>query len=56
LILFPIPILNVSQYDSMLGSSFPSIYQVKIGSSNAVEPFLKKFRKSYDNYRVFQDT
>jgi len=52
----PIPTLNVFQYDSMLGSSSPSIYRIKLGSSNAVEPLFKKLKKSYYNYRVFEDT
>ncbi len=56
LIPFPILTLNVFQYASMLSSFFPSSNWIKLGSSNAVEPLLKKPKKSYDKYRVFQDT
>jgi len=56
LIPFPISTLNVFQYASMLSSFFPSSNWVKLGSSNAVEPLLKETKKSYDKYRVFQDT
>ncbi len=56
LIPFPTPTLNVLQYASMLSSFFPSSNWVKLGSSNVMEPLLKKPKKSYDKYKVFQDT
>ncbi len=52
----PFPTFNVSQYISMLDSSSPSFNLLKLGSSNAVKPLLKKHRKSYYKYRVFQHT
>jgi len=52
----PIPTLNVFRYAWMLGSSSPFFNWVKLGSANAIKPLLKEPRKSYDKYRVFQDT
>jgi hypothetical protein len=49
LIPFPIPTLNVFQYASMLGSFFPPFNCINLGSSNVVEPLLKKLKKSMIN-------
>ncbi len=56
LIPFPIPTLNVFQYASMLNFFSPSSNLIKLGGSNAVEPLLKKPKKLYDKYKVFQGT
>ncbi len=56
LIPFPIPTLNVFQRTSMLSSFSPSFNWIKLGGSNTIEPLFKKPKKSYDKYKVFQDT
>jgi hypothetical protein len=52
----PIPTSNVYQCVSTVGSSSPSSDPTKHGSSNTIEPLIKKPNKSYDKPRVFQDT
>jgi hypothetical protein len=56
LIPFPVPTLNVFQYASMLSSFYASSNWVKFGGSNAMGPLFKKPKKSYDKYRIFQNT
>jgi hypothetical protein len=49
----PIPILNVFQHVSMIGSSSPSFDPVEPNSSYVVKLLLKKPKMSYNKSKVF---